>query len=500
MREPAKITPDLIAQHGITPEEYQRILAILGREPNFTELGIFSVMWSEHCSYKSSRVHLKTLPTAGAMHPARAGRERRCGGHRRRAGHRVQDGEPQPSLVHRAAPGCGHGRGRHHPGHLHHGRAAHRPPGSAALRAAHRTRRAASWRAAWWRGSRATATPWGCRRWAASSASHETYAGNPLVNVFCLGIAPKDRIFLARASGEGNPVHLRGGQDGPGRDPRGHHGLRDVRRGLGGAAAHGPGGRPVPGEAPHRGLPGADGGRRRRRRSRTWGRRGSPARPARWPAAAGRGSRSTSPGCRCRETGMIPYEVMLSESQERMLLVVKRGPRAGGHADLREVGPGRRDHRPGDRGRPDAGEGRRRGSWRRSRRGPWRRRGRSTTGRWSGRRTSTRRSGPTSPPCPCPRSWTRSLLDAPGLAQHRLQAAGLAAVRPHALLQHGGGARIGRRRPAGAGDGEGAGPLGGRERPATPTWIPTRAESWPWPRRPATSSAPGRGRWPSPTA
>src|SRR5512147_922931 len=65
MREPTKITPDLVAQHGITPDEYRRILSILGREPNFTELGIFSVMWSEHCSYKSSRVHLKTLPTRG---------------------------------------------------------------------------------------------------------------------------------------------------------------------------------------------------------------------------------------------------------------------------------------------------------------------------------------------------------------------------------------------------------------------------------------------------
>src|SRR3972149_4653216 len=65
MREPTQITPDLVDQHGITPEEYQRILAILGREPSFTELGIFPVMWSEHCSYKSSRVHLKTLPTVG---------------------------------------------------------------------------------------------------------------------------------------------------------------------------------------------------------------------------------------------------------------------------------------------------------------------------------------------------------------------------------------------------------------------------------------------------
>ena len=49
MTEPA-ITPELIAKHGITPDEYERIQAILGREPNFTELGIFSVMWSEHCS------------------------------------------------------------------------------------------------------------------------------------------------------------------------------------------------------------------------------------------------------------------------------------------------------------------------------------------------------------------------------------------------------------------------------------------------------------------
>src|ERR1700716_2211757 len=62
--EPA-VTPELIKQHGLTPEEFERIKKILGREPNFTELGIFSVMWSEHCSYKSSRVHLKTLPTRG---------------------------------------------------------------------------------------------------------------------------------------------------------------------------------------------------------------------------------------------------------------------------------------------------------------------------------------------------------------------------------------------------------------------------------------------------
>jgi phosphoribosylformylglycinamidine (FGAM) synthase-like enzyme len=60
-----KVTPELAAEHGLTAEEYARIQKILMREPNFTELGIFSVMWSEHCSYKSSKVHLRRLPTRG---------------------------------------------------------------------------------------------------------------------------------------------------------------------------------------------------------------------------------------------------------------------------------------------------------------------------------------------------------------------------------------------------------------------------------------------------
>src|ERR1700754_3987855 len=63
--EPA-ITPELIAQHGLKPDEYQRILDLIGREPTFTELGIFSAMWNEHCSYKSSKKWLRTLPTKGA--------------------------------------------------------------------------------------------------------------------------------------------------------------------------------------------------------------------------------------------------------------------------------------------------------------------------------------------------------------------------------------------------------------------------------------------------
>ncbi len=59
------ITPEIVAQHGLAPDEYEKIKELMGREPNMTELGVFSVMWSEHCSYKSSRVHLKRLPTSG---------------------------------------------------------------------------------------------------------------------------------------------------------------------------------------------------------------------------------------------------------------------------------------------------------------------------------------------------------------------------------------------------------------------------------------------------
>src|SRR5437870_1374558 len=69
------VTPEVVAQHGLTPEEFERIKKILGREPNFTELGIFSVMWSEHCSYKNSKKELKKFPTTGPNILVKAGEE-----------------------------------------------------------------------------------------------------------------------------------------------------------------------------------------------------------------------------------------------------------------------------------------------------------------------------------------------------------------------------------------------------------------------------------------
>ena len=68
------IGPEIVAQHGLTPGEYKRACAIMGRTPNLTELGIFSVMWSEHCSYKSSKVWLRRLPTTEKLRQQRAAR------------------------------------------------------------------------------------------------------------------------------------------------------------------------------------------------------------------------------------------------------------------------------------------------------------------------------------------------------------------------------------------------------------------------------------------
>jgi phosphoribosylformylglycinamidine (FGAM) synthase-like enzyme len=120
MTEPA-ITPELIAKHGITPEEYERIKTILGREPNFTELGIFSVMWSEHCSYKNSKPELRKFPTTGERVLVKAGEEN-AGVIDIGDGWAIafkMESHNHPSAIER-----GDGRGRDYPRHFHNGRAA----------------------------------------------------------------------------------------------------------------------------------------------------------------------------------------------------------------------------------------------------------------------------------------------------------------------------------------------------------------------------------------
>ena len=120
------INKELIKQHGISDDEYQQIVKHLGREPNLTELGVFSVMWSEHCSYKSSRVHLKHLPTEG---------KRVVQGPGENAG-AVDIGDglaavfknriSQPSFIYQTLSGCSH-RGRRNPSrYFHDGSSANR--------------------------------------------------------------------------------------------------------------------------------------------------------------------------------------------------------------------------------------------------------------------------------------------------------------------------------------------------------------------------------------
>ena len=120
-----EITPELVEKHGLTPEEFERIKKILGREPNFTELGIFSVMWSEHCSYKNSRRELKKFPTTGPNILVKAGEEN--------AGVvDIGDGWAiafkieiaQSSERGRTVPGRSHRSRRNHSRYFHHGRAA----------------------------------------------------------------------------------------------------------------------------------------------------------------------------------------------------------------------------------------------------------------------------------------------------------------------------------------------------------------------------------------
>ena len=197
---------------------------------------------SPRCGPSTARTSTRASSSSGCPRPAARvlqgpGRERRRHRHRRRLGGGVQDREPQPPLVHRAVPGRGHRGGRHPARHLHDGRAPDRDPRLAALR---RSRRSAG------RGTSSSGVvsgiSWygncfGCPTVGGEIAFAPEYAGNPLVNVMCVGLVRADRIFRARAEGIGNPVFYVGNKTGPRRHPRRHHGLGHLRRARRGAAA-----------------------------------------------------------------------------------------------------------------------------------------------------------------------------------------------------------------------------------------------------------------------
>ena len=255
----------LAREFGLSADEYAKVLEIMGRTPTLTELGVFSVMWSEHCCYKSSRVWLRQLPTKRALGDPRPGRERRRGRYRRRPGRHLQDGEPQPPELHRALPGRGDRRRRHPARRVHHGRPADRQPERAALRQSRPPAHQADRR---WRGARH-------RRLRQLRRRADRRRRDQLPPRLRRQPAGQRDDRRHRADGPHLPsppppasaIRWSMSARKTGRD--GIHGAtmasRRVRRRLRGKAPDRAGRRPVHREAADRGLPGTDGDRRHRR-------------------------------------------------------------------------------------------------------------------------------------------------------------------------------------------------------------------------------------------
>ncbi len=208
-----KITPELIAEHGLKPDEYQRLLALIGREPSFTELGIFSAMWNEHCSYKSSKLHLRTLPTKAPW--VIQGPGENAGVIDIGDGLAVvfkMESHNHPSYIEPyqgAATGVG-GILRDvftmgaRPiaclnslsfGDPHHPRTRHLVSGVVA-------------------GIGGYGNSFGVPTVGGSVRFHSRYDGNCLVNAMAVGLAPADKIFYAAASGVGMPIVYLGSKTG----------------------------------------------------------------------------------------------------------------------------------------------------------------------------------------------------------------------------------------------------------------------------------------------
>src|SRR5881296_32361 len=291
------VTEDVLTQHNLTESEYRKILAILKREPTMTELGIFSVMWSEHCSYKSSRVHLRRLPTKG---PA------------------VLQGPGENAGIIDIGDGLAVAfkiESHNHPSFI-------EPFQGAA------TGVGGILRDIFTMGARPIAVldslRFGDPDLGGEVGFAPEYAGNPLVNAMAVGLVRKDRVFRARAEGVGNPVFYVGAKTG--RD--GIHGATMASATFEeGAEARRP---TVQVGDPFREKllleacleameTGAIVG------IQDMGAAGLACACSEMPARASMGMEVELSSVPQRETGMTPYEIMLSESQERMLLVAARG-------------------------------------------------------------------------------------------------------------------------------------------------------------------------------
>ena len=211
------ITPDVIAAHNLTPEEFERIKELLGREPSFSELGIFSVMWSEHCSYKSSRIHLKRLPTTGERVIVPPGENAGVVdlGDGWCAAFKIES-HNHPSFIEPfqgAATGVGGilrdiftmgARPVASMNSLRFGSLDHPQHG----------RRNRSLLAGVVAGIAHYGNAFGVATVGGEVAFDDAYALNPLVNAYALGIVRHDQIFFGKATGVGNPVLYVGAKTG----------------------------------------------------------------------------------------------------------------------------------------------------------------------------------------------------------------------------------------------------------------------------------------------
>jgi phosphoribosylformylglycinamidine synthase II len=318
-----EMTSEILSRHNLTEEEYQRILQILGRQANLTELGIFSVMWSEHCSYKSSKVHLRRLPTTGT---------------------RVLQGPGENAGIIDIGDGYAIAfkiESHNHPSFIEPYQGAATGVGGilrdiftmgarpiAAMNSLRfgpldnaRNRNLMEGVVA---GIAGYGNCFGVPTVGGEVGFEESYSSNPLVNAFALGIFRKDRIFYGKATGVGNPVIYVGSKTG-----------RDGIHGATMASAEFD-------EESESKRPNVQVGDPFLEKLlleacletmktggivgiQDMGAAGLTCSTCEMGGRAGTGIEIDLQYVPQRETGMTPYEIMLSESQERMLLVAQRG-------------------------------------------------------------------------------------------------------------------------------------------------------------------------------
>ncbi len=320
------ITPEIVAQHGLTPQEFDRACAILGRTPNLTELGVFSVMWSEHCSYKSSKLHLKKLPITGPH--VICGPGENAGvidiGDRQAAIFKMES-HNHPSFIEPyqgAATGVGGilrdvftmgARPIANLNALRFGSPDHP-----------RTRHLVSGVVA---GIGGYGNCVGVPTVGGETNFHPAYNGNILVNAMTVGLADQDKIFYSAAAGPGNPVIYVGAKTG-----------RDGIHGATMASAE----FSEDSEAKRPTVQVGDPFTEKLLIEaclelmsgdaivaiQDMGAAGLTSSSVEMAGKGGLGIELTLDQVPMREEGMTPYEIMLSESQERMLMILKPGREA----------------------------------------------------------------------------------------------------------------------------------------------------------------------------